>query len=147
MKCPYCNSDEIRVLDKRNSEDSIRRRRECIKCEKRFTTYEKIDTIPLIVIKKDNTKVPFDIEKLKRGMLLPCQKRPITLHQIEKAAEEIETKLRNAKSIEIPSSKIGELVMQKLKKLDKVAYVRFACVYKDFDDPKDFEKEIKALKK
>ena len=146
MKCPYCHSEEIKVLDKRNSDDSIRRRRECLKCKKRFTTYERIDLVDLTVIKKDGSKQPFSREKVKAGMARSCEKRPISIEQIEKAVDEIEAKLRNAETTEVSSKMIGELVMQKLKKLDKVAYIRFACVYKEFDDPKEFEKEVKALK-
>lgn len=146
MKCPYCQSDDLKVLDKRDSENSIRRRRECNKCEKRFTTYERVDMVDLVVIKKDGTRQQFDRDKLKKSVIKPCEKRPITQEQIEDVVSKIETRLRKEDSTEIPSKRIGEMVCAELKKLDKVAYVRFASVYKDFDDVKDFEKEVKALK-
>ncbi|HLD02576.1 MAG TPA: transcriptional regulator NrdR [Candidatus Nanoarchaeia archaeon] len=146
MKCPYCNSDDLKVIDSRDSETSIRRRRECNKCEKRFTTYERVEMIDLMVIKKDGTLQAFDREKLKRSLIKPCEKRPITMEQIEDVVSRIDARLRKDDSTEIPSKKIGELVCEELKKLDKVAYIRFASVYKDFDDVKDFEKEVKALK-
>lgn len=147
MKCPYCNNNETQVVDKRETKNFLvtRRRRECLKCKKRFTTYERVE-IDLMVIKKDNRREPFDREKLKKGILRACEKRPISKEKIEKLIEEIESDLKKMKSNEIKSSVIGERVMKKLKSLDKVAYIRFASVYRDFKDVKDFEKEVKELK-
>lgn len=146
MKCPYCGSTEIKVADKRDSGDGvIRRRRECLKCRKRFTTYERIETIDLLVIKKDGKREQFDREKLKRGLLRACEKRPIQYEKIEKILDWIESKLRLKKKTEVESREIGELVMRKLEKLDKVAYIRFASVYKDFTDLETFHKELKTL--
>lgn len=149
MKCPYCNFYDTSVLDSRDSEDlgSIRRRRECMKCEKRFTTYERVDMVDLIILKKDSRREQFDRKKLMTGMLKATEKRPVSLDQIEKAVDEIERELRNRDSIEIPSKDLGEAVMNKLKKLDQVAYVRFASVYRSFDDLESFEKEVKKLLK
>ena len=138
----------MKVTDKREVNDiSIRRRRECIKCKKRFTTYERIDAIPLIVIKKNGSKEHFDRDKLTRGIVKACEKRPVTVEHINKVVNEIERKLRSYKKIEVTSKAIGDLVIRKLQKLDKVAYVRFASVYKSFRDIKDFEEEVKSLKK
>ncbi len=149
MKCPYCNYYDTSVLDSRDSEDlaSIRRRRECMKCEKRFTTYERVDMVDMIVMKKDGRREQFDKKKLMTGMLKATEKRPVTMDQIEKAVDEIERELRKRDSIEIPSKVMGELVMEKLKKLDEVAYIRFASVYRSFDDLETFEKEVKSLLK
>lgn len=149
MKCPYCNYYDTSVLDSRDSEDlaSIRRRRECMKCEKRFTTYERVDIVDLIILKKDGRREHFDRKKLITGMLKATEKRPVSLDQIEKAVDDIERKLRQRDSIEIPAEDVGELVMSKLKDLDKVAYVRFASVYRSFDDVESFEKEVKKLMK
>lgn len=149
MKCPYCNYYDTAVLDSRDSEDlgSIRRRRECLKCEKRFTTYERVDIVDLIVLKKDGRREQFDRKKLLTGMLKATEKRPVTMDQIEKACDEIERELRQRQSIEIPSPDMGEIVMNKLKKLDEVAYIRFASVYRSFDDLETFEKEVKSLLK
>jgi len=149
MKCPYCNYYDTSVLDSRDSEDlaSIRRRRECMKCEKRFTTYERVDMVDMIVLKKDGRREQFDKKKLMTGMLKATEKRPVTMDQIEKAVDEIERELRKRDSIEIPSKIMGELVMDKLKKLDEVAYIRFASVYRSFDDLETFEKEVKSLLK
>lgn len=149
MLCPHCNSKESKVIDKRETPDlkAIRRRRECLKCEKRFTTYEKIEPTELFVIKKDKRREPFNREKLKSGLIKACQKRPISHESIEKVLNEIELMLRKKKKTEITSSEIGELVMKKLKKLDKVAYIRFASVYREFQDINSFEKELKSLKK
>ncbi|MEK6856476.1 MAG: transcriptional regulator NrdR [Nanoarchaeota archaeon] len=148
MKCPYCGHNETKVVDKRETGefDITRRRRECLKCEKRFTTYERIERVDLNVIKKDGRKEPFDKEKIRRGILRACEKRPVTLEQIDKVVDGIESDLRKLKSIEIKTEKIGEKIIQALKKLDKVAYIRFASVYRSFDDVKDFEKEIKEIK-
>ncbi len=147
MKCPYCGSLETRVVDSRYSEDmeAIRRRRECLNCGKRFTTYERVEIAPLIVIKKNGEKEEFDPEKLKKGMLKACEKRPINREDIEIAVQEIERELRNRESIEVPSIEIGEMVMDKLRNLDKVAYIRFASVYREFADVETFQEEIKNL--
>ncbi|MEM5871662.1 MAG: transcriptional regulator NrdR [Candidatus Aenigmatarchaeota archaeon] len=147
MKCPYCGQNELKVVDKRNSDDkSIWRRRECLKCGKRFTTYERVETVDLIVIKKDGRRERFDRNKLKTGILKACEKRPVTNETIEKIVDEIENELRNQESIEIPSKKIGELVMKKLKKIDQVAYIRFASVYREFKDIESFREELEKLK-
>lgn len=145
MRCPYCFHEETRVVDKRDADDATRRRRECEKCRKRFTSYERPE-IQLTVIKKDGTKEAFDKGKIKTGMLLACEKRPVGVEEIEEAVDEIEARLRKIGG-EINSSKIGEFVMRKLLRLDKVAYVRFASVYRSYDDIKAFEKEVKLLKK
>ncbi len=147
MNCPYCNGKESRVVDKRASVlNNIRRRRECLKCKKRFTTYERIENIDLIVVKKDGRREAFDREKLKKGILKACEKRPISIEKIENSVNDIEIRLRGLKGKEIKSKFIGELVMKALKKLDKVAYIRFASVYREFKDIKDFEKELKEIK-
>lgn len=147
MKCPFCADPETRVLDSRDSEDAIatRRRRECPKCEKRFTTYERIEYGPLMVVKKDGKREEFSRDKLKHGITKSCQKRPVSAESIDKITDEIEKELRSGGEEEIPSSKIGELVMQKLKAIDKVAYIRFASVYKEFSDVKEFEKEARKV--
>ncbi len=149
MKCPYCGNTETKVVDKRETGefDATRRRRECLKCEKRFTTYERIERVDLSVVKKDGRKELFDKEKIRKGILRACEKRPVTLEQIDKIVDNIESELRRLKSTEIKSEKIGEKVISALKKLDKVAYIRFASVYRSFADVKDFEKEIKEIKK
>ncbi|MBU0756855.1 MAG: transcriptional regulator NrdR [Nanoarchaeota archaeon] len=147
MKCPYCGSLELKVIDKRATEnnDAFRRRRECISCEKRFTTYERIESVSLIVIKKTGEREQFDRQKLEKGLLRACEKRPVTYEQIENMVTDIETNLRNRDSVEIPSKEIGKLVMKYLKRIDKVAYIRFASVYKEFTDIESFEKEIKKI--
>ena len=139
MKCPYCSSENTRVIDSRPADDnnSIRRRRLCDDCGKRFTTYEKVETIPLIVIKKDNTREQYDRSKIEGGVLRACHKRPISVNQINQLVDEVET--------EIPSSLIGELVMDKLKDLEAVAYVRFASVYREFKDVNTFMSELKKM--
>lgn len=149
MKCPYCSYYDTSVLDSRDSEDlgSIRRRRECLKCEKRFTTYERVDMVNMFVLKKDGRREQFDKKKLMTGMLKATEKRPVTMDQIEKAVDEIERDLRRRESIEIPSADMGEVVMNKLKTLDEVAYIRFASVYRSFDNLETFEKEVKSLLK
>jgi len=147
MKCPFCNAEDTKVTDSRDSDVfETRRRRECEKCQKRFTTYERIEQSPLIVIKKDGRRETFSKEKLKSGIMRACEKREVSMEKIEQAVNEIENILRNEDKTEIPSKLIGEYVIKKLKKLDKVAYIRFASIYKDFEDMKDFEKEIKAIK-
>ena len=149
MICPYCSSPSNKVMDKRETPDlkSTRRRRECLKCHKRFTTYERIEQIDLFVVKKDKRREPFDREKLKSGIVKACQKRPISHDSIENILNDIESKIRKKNKTEITSNEIGEMVMKKLKKLDKVAYIRFASVYREFEDIKSFEKELKFLKK
>lgn len=148
MRCPYCAKEELKVIDKRESDDkSIRRRRECLSCSKRFTTYERIESADIIVVKKDGKRERFDRDKLKIGMLKACEKRPITNGMIEKAIEEIEADLRNEDNIEVSSRKIGQFVMKKLKRMDKVAYIRFASVYREFEDLESFETELKKLSK
>ncbi|MDD5178292.1 MAG: transcriptional regulator NrdR [Candidatus Nanoarchaeia archaeon] len=144
MKCPFCSNDEFKVVDSRESEDTIRRRRECLKCEKRFTTYERIET-DLIVIKKDGKREPYDREKMKRGILRACEKRPISNEKIDSFIDKIEQQLRKMNSSEVKSSIIGNKVIAGLKSLDKVAYIRFASVYKDFTDIDSFQEELKKL--
>ena len=147
MKCPYCSYPESKVVDSRHSEDgqSIRRRRECLSCQKRFTTYEKIETIPLIVIKKDENREPYDRSKIEAGVLRACHKRPISINQINQLVDEVETEIFNREEKEIPSRVIGELVMDKLKNLEAVAYVRFASVYREFKDINTFIDELEKL--
>ena len=147
MKCPYCGSKDTEVVETRDSEDleTIRRRRECIKCKKRFTTYERIENINLIVIKKAGRREQFDRDKLKRGIIRSCEKTKVSLEDIEKIVTEIERELRGADSVEIESKKIGQMVASRLKSLDKVAYIRFSSVFKRFVDVEDFEKEVKRL--
>ncbi|MBD3203115.1 transcriptional repressor NrdR [Candidatus Woesearchaeota archaeon] len=149
MKCPYCKTNNHKVVDKRSTDNdtAIRRRRECEDCNKRFTTYERIESVSLIIIKKDKRREQFDKSKLERGLLKACEKRPVSYEEIKKIVDEIEIELRNMDSIEIPSKKIGKIVMKKLKKLDKIAYIRFASVYKEFKDIDSFEKEITKIKK
>ena len=136
MKCIYCGNTESKVLDSRSSDDanSIRRRRECLTCGKRFTTYETVETTPLLVIKSDNSRQAFDSEKLKRGIIRACEKRPVTIKQIDMMVNNIEKALYNSLDQEVSSNKIGELVMDNLKKVDDVAYIRFASVYRKFAD-------------
>ena len=148
MLCPYCQNQDTKVIDSRETEniEVTRRRRECLKCQKRFTTYERVET-DLRVIKKDGTVTQYNREKVKKGILKSCEKRPIETETIEKLVNKIEAILRSEQKIDIPSKLIGELVMKELKKLDKVAYIRFASVYKDFEDIGSFEDELKKLKK
>lgn len=148
MKCPYCSSEGLKVVDKREADDnSTRRRRECLSCEKRFTTYERIESVELVVVKKDGRRERFSREKIKAGILKACEKRPVSAEKIDKIVNDIEAELRSYDSIEIPGSKVGELVMKKLKALDKIAYIRFASVYREFEDLESFEKELKKLEK
>jgi transcriptional repressor NrdR len=148
MKCPKCGYNESKVIDSRPSEEgaSIRRRRECLSCQNRFTTYETVEKLPLLVIKKDKTRQTFDKTKLLNGIIEACHKRPITLEQMESVVNEIELELQNSLTHEVPSSKIGVLVMEKLKALDEVAYVRFASVYREFKDLDTFMRELEKLK-
>lgn len=146
MKCPFCGSDSTRVIDSRPTDDSaIRRRRMCDECSKRFTTYEKVETIPLVVIKKDNNREKYDRSKIEAGVLRACHKRPISVMDIKKLVDEVETEIFNREEKEIPSSVIGELVMDKLKDLEAVAYVRFASVYREFKDVNTFMNELKKM--
>jgi len=145
MECPVCSNTKSRVLDKRKSPEGIRRRRECLKCKQRFTTYEKIAQNEIWVIKKDGTRERFEREKLKKGFEKACEKRPVAHEKIVQAMNEIEELLRKKGKKEVKSSTIGELVMKKLKKLDNVAYIRFASVYKDFKDVNDFKTAIKEI--
>lgn len=148
MKCPFCSFEETKVLDKRPSDEQTnRRRRECISCGKRFTTYERIESTPIIVIKKNGNREQFDPEKIKKGILIASQKTKLTLAQVDAIVAETETEIKTqSETEEIPSSVIGEKVIQKLKILDPVAYIRFAAVYKEFKDVKEIEKELKELK-
>jgi transcriptional repressor NrdR len=145
MKCPYCSDISSKVTNKRDSPFGIRRRRECLKCKKRFTTYEKIEKNDLYVVKKEKSREKFDREKLEKGINKAFEKRPISTEKIEKMIDEIEEQLRRKGKKEIQSSIIGELIMKKIKKLDNIAYIRFASVYRDFQDIKDFKKEFKDL--
>jgi len=149
MKCPFCGNPESKVVDKRDTENSAatRRRRECLSCEKRFTTYERLETLSITVVKKDGTREQFDRQKMIRGVINACEKRPVKREDIEKLADEIEAELKGAEETEVESKTIGELVVKKLKKLDKIAYIRFASVYKEFKDLEEFDKEIQKLMK
>lgn len=147
MKCPFCGHENTRVIDSRPAEDnsSIRRRRVCDECDKRFTTYEKVETIPLIIIKKDNNRETYDRKKIEGGVLRACHKRPVSAAQIAQIVDEVETQIFNMEEKEIPSAVVGELVMDKLKALDAVAYVRFASVYREFKDVNTFMEELKKV--
>ena len=147
MKCPFCGFSESKVIDSRPTEDgnAIRRRRECLKCQKRVTTYEKLETISLVVIKQDNSRQAYDREKVMRGIIRACEKRPITYPQMEAIADDIESELYQAMTKEVSSTEIGEKVMNRLKGLDEVAYVRFASVHKRFSDINSFMNALKEL--
>lgn len=147
MKCPFCGHDNTRVIDSRPAEDnnSIRRRRVCDECDKRFTTYEKVETIPVIIIKKDNNRETYDRSKIEAGVLRACYKRPISASQITQLIDEVETEVFSMEDKEVPSRVIGELVMNKLKNLEAVAYVRFASVYREFKDINTFMDELKKV--
>lgn len=147
MKCPYCGFVESKVIDSRPTEESnaIRRRRECLKCGKRFTTYEKLESIALVVIKKDQSRQQYDRDKVLKGIITACEKRPISLSQMEKIADDIESELYQSMDREIDSTTIGEKVMDRLRNLDEVAYVRFASVYKRFEDIHTFMAELQGL--
>lgn len=148
MKCPYCGKENTRVIDSRPTDDSsIRRRRQCDECGKRFTTYEKVETLPLIVVKKDNNREPYDREKIVAGIVRSCHKRPISMKQINDMVDDIEGQIFNMGEKEIPTTTIGSIVMDKLKDLDEVAYVRFASVYREFKDINTFMDEIKKILK
>lgn len=148
MKCPYCNADNDKVVDSRSSHDStvVRRRRECTSCSKRYTTYERIEEIPLKVIKKDNRREDFDRQKLMAGILKACEKRPVSIEQIEDVVDKIQKDLEGAHDKEVSSREIGELMMKRLKELDDIAYVRFASVYRSFKDIDQFMREVQTLK-
>jgi len=147
MKCPFCNKENTKVIDSRPAEDSnsIRRRRQCDECGRRFTTYEKVERIPLIVIKKDNNREPYDREKIEMGIIRSCHKRPVSIGEISVLVDEIENAIFNLEEKEISSSQIGEMVMDRLKDFDSVAYVRFASVYREFKDVNTFMDELKKL--
>ncbi|OGG07886.1 transcriptional regulator NrdR [Candidatus Gottesmanbacteria bacterium RIFCSPHIGHO2_02_FULL_40_24] len=147
MRCPFCDHQDTEVVETRDSEDltTIRRRRECTKCNKRFTTYERVERVPLIVIKKDGRKDQFDRDKLKRGILKSCEKTIVGIDDIDTIVDDVEKELRGMDTVEVESKKIGQLVAQKLKKIDKIAYIRFASVFRRFVDVEDFEKELQKL--
>ena len=149
MKCPYCGEENTKVIDSRPAEENnaIRRRRQCLKCKKRFTTYEKVENIPLIVIKKDDIREPYDRGKIEAGIVRSWHKRPVSYEQIVSAVEDVENKIFNMEKKEISSRVIGEIVMERLKELDQVAYVRFASVYREFKDVNTFMDELKKLLK
>lgn len=147
MKCPFCGFEESKVIDSRPTDENerIRRRRECLQCSKRFTTYETIEDVPIIVIKKDKSREVFDRNKILKGMLRACEKRSVTVSELEAAIGEIEATLQSAIDREVTSARIGELIMEKLKVIDEVAYVRFASVYKEFDSAQAFSDEISRM--
>jgi len=147
MKCPFCGYEESKVIDSRPTDEGekIRRRRECLKCNKRFTTYEMIESLPIIVIKKDKTRETFDRDKLLNGLMRACEKRPVSIETLEKLIDDIQVVIQNSLDREVRSEKIGELVMEKLKDIDEVAYVRFASVYRQFKDINTFMDELSKL--
>ncbi len=147
MKCPFCGQPESKVIDSRPTDEGsrIRRRRECLECARRFTTYEIVESLPIVVVKKDTSRELFDRQKLFNGMLRACQKRPVPLEVLERAVDEIEAQLQNSLEREIPASRIGEYAMDKLRDIDEVAYVRFASVYRQFKDINSFHAEISKL--
>lgn len=149
MKCPYCDYGETRVIDSRPTEDnrSIRRRRECLKCQRRFTTYETVETAPVLVIKKDGSRETFDKHKILNGLLRACEKRPVSLNELQKLVDDVEKTVYNSLEQEITSKKIGEIVMEKLKDIDEVSYVRFASVYRQFKDINTFMDELNKILK
>ena len=147
MKCPYCGEQDSKVVDSRHSEDgsSIRRRRECLKCGKRFTTYELVESLPIVVVKRDGSRQSFNRQKILNGMLRACEKRPVSLAEMEAAVDEIEQIIQNSLEREISTEQVGELVMERLKKLDEVSYVRFASVYRQFKDLNSFVQELNQM--
>lgn len=149
MKCPFCGFEESKVIDSRPTDEGerIRRRRECIQCSKRFTTYEVVETVPLVIVKKDKSREVFDRDKLLEGLIRACYKRPVAMETLDKAVDEIQTVIAGSLDREIPSSIIGELAMEKLKEIDEVAYVRFASVYRQFRDVNSFMDELSSLLK
>jgi len=148
MICPFCNHLESKVIDTRPTDEgsSIRRRRECLSCKKRFTTYEVVEHMPFYVVKKDGSRQPFDKQKLLNGLFRACEKRPVPLHALESVADEVEQYLLNSMEREIPTSTIGELIMKRLKAIDQVAYVRFVSVYRSFEDVDSFLRELNLLR-
>lgn len=149
MRCPFCNYEESKVVDSRSSDDksAIRRRRECLKCNKRYTTYEKVENIPILIIKRNKDRENFDRNKLLNGLIRACEKRPVSRKVLEEVADGIEKNLYNQMRTEVQSQYVGELVMEKLKEIDEIAYVRFASVYRQFKDIDSFMEEIAAIKK
>lgn len=149
MKCPYCNYEETQVIDTRETEslEATRRRRGCLKCSKRFTTYERVEEAEIVVVKKDGRRERYERQKLLNGILKACEKRPVSLDKIEKIIDEVESDLRKRDSVEVDSKTIGEIAMKRLKTLDKVAYIRFASVYREFEDLERFEEELEKLMK
>ena len=149
MKCPYCSYQESKVVDSRHSEDgtSIRRRRECLSCQKRFTTYETVESLPIVVVKKDNSRQAFDRNKVLNGMVRACEKRPVSLRELEAATADIEQIIQNSLEREVSTDRIGEMVMERLKPMDEVAYIRFASVYRRFQDVNGFIQEINSYLK
>ncbi len=147
MRCMYCGSCDSKVVDSRSTDDgtAIRRRRECLNCGKRFTTYEKVESVPIIVVKKDKSRQSFDRDKLERGILSACASRPVPMQTVDAMVSEIESRLHNTLQREVSSEKIGEMVMEMLRDIDEVAYVRFASVYKQFKDIETFQEELKKL--
>jgi len=146
MRCVYCQHEETRVVDKRDHEGETRRRRVCVRCNKRFSTFERVRELPITIVKKDGRRERFDAEKLKRGLLRACEKRPVSVEKIEQVVDRIEAQLRKTSAREVKSLAIGDRVIKELKKLDNVAYIRFASVYKEFKDVDDFKKEIQQIK-
>lgn len=147
MRCPFCSNKETRVVETRETEEGVtRRRRECLSCRKRFTTYENTENFNLRIIKKDGNREFFDKEKVRKGILKACEKRPVSNEEIDRVVDDIEKTLRNKSSLEVKSSVIGDLIMKYLKRLDSVAYIRFASVYRSFQDIGEFEKEVRLLK-
>ena len=147
MRCPYCGCEESKVVDSRPTDEGerIRRRRECFNCQKRFTTYEVIETTPIMVVKRDNSREPYNRQKLTKGIMRACEKRPISLDQIDLIVDKVESRIENTLDREVPSERIGEYTMEELKNVDEVAYVRFACVYRQFQDIHTFMDELKRL--
>ena len=147
MKCPYCGYPESKVIDTRPTDEGekIRRRRECLQCGKRFTTYEIIESLPIVVVKKDRSREPFDRQKLLNGLLRACEKRPVPLERLERAVDDIEAQIQNSLEREVPTTKIGEYVMEQLIRIDDVAYIRFASVYRQFKDIESFHEAIRKL--
>lgn len=148
MKCPFCGYNDSKVIDSRPTDENstIRRRRECLECKKRFTTYEKIEKVPIIIVKKDGTRQSYDRDKILNGLIRACEKRPVSLNTLEKSVDNIEKTIYNSMNKEISSMDIGNLVMEELKKIDQVAYVRFASVYREFKDIDTFMKELQSIK-
>lgn len=147
MKCPFCGFEDSRVIDSRPTDEGsrIRRRRECTQCGKRFTTYEIVESLPIVVVKKDKSREPFDRNKVLSGLLRACEKRPVSLDRLEKAVDDIETQIQNSLEREVSTTKIGEYVMEQLMRIDDVAYIRFASVYRQFKDIKSFHEAIRKL--